>query len=158
MITKRATPAASNRNANSRGTPDAALHFEQLESKQLMTWIGTWDTSHYKDAGFRQSLVSALSDNKVTRTEYINVIKSTFDLNRIDSVEIRDIKTFAQRIGTLQTYTVNPFSALSSLTNYMFDTNMNMGNELKVNAKAADLNRLIDKYFLGKDLPVLDEY
>jgi len=167
MITKRATPAASNRNANSRGTPDAALHFEQLESKQLMTWIGTWDTSLYKDAGFRQSLVSALSDNKVTRTEYINVIKSTFDLNRIDSVEIQDIKNLSTKIRTVylgSTMSIDPgftaggLSALSSLTNYMFDTNMNMGNELKVNARAADLNRLIDKYFLGKDLPVLDEY
>lgn len=118
--------------------------FEQLENKSMMA---TWG---FNDPQINQYMDVALADNRINRNEMIQVLRLSTDNGVVDQSEYLDIDGI---VNTTNYFRVLP-DALS-LSRRLFSSSDNKGRELKINTSESEMNRLVDKWFLGKDRPAI---
>ena len=120
--------------------------------------LADWFDLNIQDLGLRSTARVAASDNVINRNEMIGILRDAKDGNVIDSTELTNLRN-------LLTSNTRPFSIphyVQNLTNKVVnsdDANQTyqgsyLGN-LSANSSATQMEKLIGKWFLGNDHPVI---
>jgi len=118
-----------------------ALGIEQLEAKQLLS------LSVYADKEIRSFMNQALVDRRIDRDELVHVFRLAGDHGGVSQNEFNDLGRILSNPSITQHDRYVASSILRSAAN--------KGSDLKPNSSTEELNRLIDKHMLGKDLPAV---
>ena len=116
------------------------INFEVLENRSMMA------AYQYADKELSSIIAKDYADKVISRSEAIEVFASIADNGKVDSKELSDIRQF---VKLNMPEDVRYFSK-SMLSN---PANKTVG-PLANGTTAADVFKLIDKWFLGKDRPV----
>ncbi len=116
------------------------LRFEALENRSMMA------AYRYADKELSHLIATNYADKVISRTEAIEVFASIADKGKVDAKEIADIRQF---VKLNMPEDVKYFSK-SMLSNPANRTVSPLAN----GSTAANVFKLIDKWFLGKDRPV----
>ena len=116
------------------------LHFEALENRSMMA------AYRYADKELSHLIATDYADKVISRSEAIEVFASIADKGKVDAKEIADIRQF---VKLNMPEDVKYFSK-SMLSNPANRTVSPLAN----GSTAANVFKLIDKWFLGKDRPV----
>jgi len=116
------------------------LHFESLENRSMMS------AYHYADKELSRIIAKDYIDKVISRSEAIEVFNSIADNGKVDAKEIADIRQFV-KLNMPEDVKYFSKSMLSNPANRTV-------NPLANGTKAANVFKLIDKWFLGKDRPV----
>ncbi|MCJ8278532.1 MAG: C2 family cysteine protease [Rivularia sp. ALOHA_DT_140] len=108
-----------------------------------------WFDTNIKDESIRTLSRSLFSDNTLDRNDMITILRDAKDGNIVDAAEITDLRTLVDNASNLgiQDYV----RVLSSKVVYG-DTANKSGN-LQTGSSAEQLDKLINKWFLGSDRP-----
>lgn len=125
-----------------------ALSLEQLENKQMLSVT-------FFDRETKAKLNQCYKDKYLSRNEMIDILKQTTDQNIISNNEIKDLKNIIanyrmpDHVRNLAKDVV-----FGNLANNTFQEKP-LGN-LAINSPADRMNKLVDKWFYGKDRPRVD--
>jgi hypothetical protein len=154
--------AFQNRSATRRSS--VRLNVEQFEDRCLLSGTGVapaWFTSNLQDADIR-SLASMdyQHDGSLTRKDVIAIFKEAAEDGRVTTIELTDLRTLVvngtalgmtDAVENLAYKTVNYNPAN---TTFQGDPLAPAGTLLSGNTGGV-LNKLVEKWFLGEDLPSL---
>jgi hypothetical protein len=118
--------------------------------------LGDWFDLNIQDIGLRSTVRGAASDNLINRNEMISILRNAEDGSVIDSTELTNLRN-------LLTSNTRPFSipdSVQKLTNKVVNSDLanqsyqgNALGNLSANSSAAQMENLINKWFLGLDRP-----
>jgi hypothetical protein len=118
--------------------------------------LADWFDLNIQDLGLRSTARVAASDSVINRNEMISILQNAQDGNVIDSTELtnlRNLLTSNTRPFSIPHYVHNLTNKVvnSELANQTYQGNA-LGN-LSANSSATQMDKLINKWFLGLDRP-----
>lgn len=111
----------------------------------------------FLNADIRTLVATAYSDNSISRTEMIEILRSTGDGGVVTATELADLKFLIagssnyQMPDHVRTLAEDVVTGNNANATYQ---GQSLGN-LSAGSTDIKLNRLVDKWFLGTDLPIL---
>jgi hypothetical protein len=113
-------------------------------------------SSPFQNAAIAQLVQTYYVDQQIDRTEMMAILRSVGSDSIVDTAELSDLRTLVN-----STQYVMPAHVRGLARNTVFDNPANLrfqgqvAGNLTANASSSLLNKLIDKWFLGVDLPAL---
>ncbi|MBX3423623.1 MAG: hypothetical protein KF752_18865 [Pirellulaceae bacterium] len=113
--------------------------------------------SGINDAALRSLITTFYADNTISRDEMIQILRSTGNDGTVSSTELADLRTMASANSTINM----PTHVRGLLRNVVNTNSANLkyqgqtAGNLQAGSNATLLNKLVDKWFLGTDLPTL---
>jgi hypothetical protein len=141
------------------------LRFEHAEDRLLMAASGTnpssdWFDANLHDSGVRSLAQSDYQDDTISRSEMLGLYAEVETDGKVSAAERRDLITICQtRSGLDMADDVRDLAndvVGHSPANLHYQGHM-LGN-LKNGASSAKLEKLVDKWFCGEDLPAIDKF
>jgi hypothetical protein len=120
------------------------------------TTVTTWFDANINDAALRSLLKTNFADNKLSRTEMLQVFQQVAQDGTVSSTEFSDLQKVANNSSLFTTVEYVGVLAknvvLGNTANARYQ-GTTLGN-LSANASAAHLNKLVGKWYLGNDTPL----
>ena len=110
---------------------------------------GDWYSQNLKDPGVIKQTRAAMSDQSISRTEMMTIMRDAEDYNVISNYELNDLRTVISRLPMPDYVRV-----LSNKIVNEDPANASIGN-LSAGSTGGQMEKLVGKWFLGTDYPLL---
>lgn len=115
---------------------------------------GDWYSSNLTDAGVIGQARTFAQDGVLSRVDMMSLLQETRDGDTIDAIELTDLRRVLDSLGYLMPDHVRVLS--NKIINSDPANNRSGIGNLYAGSSAAQMDRLIDKWFLGRDRPAAD--